>query len=250
MSLIIIPDTHGYYDVVRKMIDFLEDEGYLTKRTLAFLGDYFDNGQQVRKLVNFLIDLQKDGHIMICGNHEYVLGQALLETPSRLSWASKWFNDYQKNTLESFGLTDYDYLNGNEKQGIMDLKSRMTPEEISFVMNLPLYWENDTHILIHATVLEYVSWEIQRKELDNWSRGNTEVPPQLRQSALSLPNGINKQIVSGHIRRNNPYITKYRASIDLGVDNNKVLAAYIPDLELLVKYDKNTIDVITATPSK
>ncbi len=145
-----------------------------------------------------------------------------------------WFDRYQSQLLESFGLSEYSYYNGDEHQAAMDLIDRMTTEQINFINKLPLYWEDDQHILIHSTLDPNESWESQSLKLRNWNEETEDIPLQLRQRTLLLPKGTNKCVISGHERRRKPIICSDRVSIDLGVDTHRILAAWITDLHLLV----------------
>jgi len=145
---------------------------------------------------------------------------------------------------------DYEGIEGGEEKAAADLRSVMTADEIDFISNLPLYYEDEKFILIHSTVLEYVSWETQRQELNDWNYSNTEMPLQLRQRTLSLPAGIGKCVVSGHDPRRNVLITPTRASLDLAVFQSGKLPAWIPDLNLLVTVSNSGIRVETAIPPK
>jgi serine/threonine protein phosphatase 1 len=249
MSLVIFPDTHGHLDMLISLMEYIESV-YGKEYTYAFLGDYLDRGPKIRELLNFCINLQKDGHIFICGNHEFTLRQAIAEYIGQSFWTSKWFNQYEDNTLESFGLSQYDYFGNNERQSSIDLGLEMTFEEIGFLKSLPLYWENDDFILIHSMLVATETWEYQRKQLDDWDMAREEIPPQLRVRTLSLPFGIQKYVVSGHDPVNKPIVMKNRISFDLGVDCNRTLAAYITDLNLFVTLCKNEIREIPMTPSR
>jgi len=247
MNLIIVPDTHGCLRQVEDLIDYLTLEGYINEnRKLAFLGDYVDRGPKIRELLNLCMELQRAGHIFICGNHEYALERAL----NASSWAKIWFDAYEEETLESFGLCRYDYEEGDEAKAASDIRNAMSAEEINFVSTLPLYWENENYILIHATVLEYVNWKQQKQELEDWKRSNSETPLQLRQRTLSLPKGIRKCVVSGHDPRRKVLITPTRASLDLAVFQSGVLTAWIPDLNLTVTVNNSEIRVDPAIPPK
>lgn len=249
MYSIVVPDLHGCYRQAEILVDFLTVEGYLTDHELVWLGDYTDRGPHIRKALQFLRYRQREmGDKPICGNHEYAAERGI----NAKHWAKTWFNNYEDQMLESFGLCRYDYegIEGGEEKAAADLRSAMTADEIDFICNLPLYYENENFIFIHATVLDYVSWETQKQELDNWKRSNAEMPLQLRQRTLSLPPNIGKCVVSGHDPRRKVLITPARASLDLAVFQSGVLPAWIPDLNLLVTVSNSGIRVETAIPPK
>lgn len=250
MNLIILPDTHGYLSYVEKMIAFLEKEGFSKGRKFAFLGDLFDRGPEIRGLLNLGMDLAKDGHIFIRGNHEEVTDHVLTVDDNQDFWLDLWFySNHQDQTLESFGLSEYDYYTDNLPQAASDLAKAMTPEERAFIANLPYYYEDERQILVHASVLPDVSWEKQKQKLDNWNRNTRTMPEQLWQNCKYLPKDLNKQVISGHNIHKKAYITKYRACIDLGLFYHKVLAAYIPDIDLLIELDRFNVKLIDTTPS-
>jgi len=245
MRLIIIPDVHGCLNQLENLIKFLEGEGYLNDRKLAMLGDYIDRGPQIRAMINFCIELQKDGHILICGNHEFALERALY---GPTGWAATWFDNYEDRLLESFGLSAYLYYNGLEKKAAIDLYQAMTLAEREFIANLPLYYEDEHFVLVHAALLDSLSWEEQKSSLDTWDREQAEVPPQLRKRTLTLPPGFKKCLVTGHDPRRQPLITKNRVALDLAVFSSGKLPAWIPDANLIVTISHNEIWVDTALP--
>ncbi|MEI7792336.1 MAG: metallophosphoesterase [Candidatus Berkelbacteria bacterium] len=249
MNPIFVPDTHGCLRQAETLVDFLTLEGYLQDHVIGWAGDYTDRGPRCREHLQFMMYRKKEkGDIPICGNHEYVDERAL----NAKHWAKTWFDGYEDQMLESFGLCRYDYegIEGGEEKAAADLRSAMTADEIDFISNLPLYYEDEKFILIHSTVLEYVSWETQRQELNDWKRTNAEIPLQLRQRTLSLPAGIGKCVVSGHDPRRKVLITPTRASLDLAVFQSGKLPAWIPDLNLLVTVSNSGIRVETAIPPK
>lgn len=244
MSLIIIPDTHGCLDQLERLVDFLESEGYLSGHRLAFLGDYVDRGPKIRELLRYCIDLERAGHVFLCGNHEYVLERAL--SGSAL-WGERWLQCYEERTMQSFGLPKF--YNTRFVEAVDDLLCEMTTPELEFIRTRPYYFENDRFVLVHGGLLSEPSWEDQRSVLDGWDRSQDEMPPQLRNRYLFLPDGLSKCVVSGHQIRPEPVIKPRRVALDLGVYEYKRLPAWIPDRGLLaiVNSREQSIQIRTTT---
>ena len=151
MRTIAIGDIHGCYNELKDLISSLEKNGKYNKDTdkLVFLGDYIDRGKDSRSVIKFIRDMQKNNSnvVALMGNHEdmllgYVDG-----------FDDHWiFNGYQE-TIQSY--------NG--------LKNQLH-EDIAWMRGLPLYYEDEHFIYVHAGVDTNKPIDKQKKDTLLWVR--------------------------------------------------------------------------------
>lgn len=228
-KLVVIPDIHGCLDPARRLVDRLEAGGYLKDRKLVFLGDYFDKGPAVKQLVDFLIELQDQGHVVLAGNHEYTLMRALQDGPDRARRVGRWALAYENQTLSSYGVVR------KEGQSRMDradeLRQRMPPEHIRFLGSLPWVYESGNLVAVHAGLDPDQDADEQIRRLTDQVDDNERGPTQLHSRKFNLPTAqiLGKLIVSGHTIRDKPYISSGRVLLDCGVCAGGPLVAWVAD---------------------
>ena len=123
-----ISDLHGNYDLFIKMlkeINFSKDD------KLFILGDIIDKGKDSGKLLNLLCHDMRENIVAICGNHEYEFIKFV-------------------NLLTEKNTGDEEIL--NECSRFLNLKEKISFEEIDFIKNMPFYVEEDDCVLVHAGI--------------------------------------------------------------------------------------------------
>jgi serine/threonine protein phosphatase 1 len=123
MKRYVIGDVHGCYDELCELFEKIEKHhgGYDYK--LIFVGDYVDRGPKSKEVVEFIMKMQKRGHVALMGNHEDML------LAGEYSYAAETFRSFNK--LPFMGL----------------------PEDVTEWMKaLPKYYEDDTIIVAHAGI--------------------------------------------------------------------------------------------------
>lgn len=133
MRTIVISDIHGCYDELKELLFTLEANGEYNKYTdkLVFLGDYIDRGKDSRKVIELIRDLQRDNDnvIALMGNHEDMMINYL----DGIDNAWVWNGHYA--TLDSY--------DGYKKEYYSDVR---------WIRELPLYYEDEHFIYVHAGV--------------------------------------------------------------------------------------------------
>ena len=140
----VIPDIHGCSKTLRALFEYYinpskDDELY-------FLGDYIDRGPDSKGVIDFIMDLQKQGFVvnLLKGNHEESCVNACAEEKKLKSFigirgrnATKaaWKQFGGKETMHSFGITD---LND------------MPQKYIDWMDRQPVYIELEKFLLVHA----------------------------------------------------------------------------------------------------
>lgn len=152
MRTIVIGDTHGCYEELKMLLSDLEKGGAYNKDTdkLIFLGDYIDRGKDSRLVIKLIRDLQKDNDnvIALMGNHE----DMLLEYYKGLN--ESWIWNGHNATLKSY--------KNFQKQFEDDMK---------WMESLPLYYEDEHFIYVHAGIDVNKPMEEQDKKTLLWIRG-------------------------------------------------------------------------------
>ena len=151
MRTIAISDVHGCYNELKELIKTLEEEGKYNKNTdrLIFLGDYIDRGKDSRLVIKYIRELQEynDNVIALMGNHEDMLLDYLCDR------SESWVYNGHMTTLNSY--------DGFDKQ---------FGDDIVWMENLPLYFEDEHFIYVHAGIDPSKPMEMQKKNTLLWVR--------------------------------------------------------------------------------
>lgn len=141
-KLFVIGDVHGEFDLLEALLKHWDKES----QQLVFLGDLADRGPKSKECFEKVMALvENEGAICITGNHEDMILRWLDSPEEKMDW---YLRNGAKETFESLFY-----------QGILDEKS---PDEIAelfrseygdlldFITNLPVYYEHDYAICVHA----------------------------------------------------------------------------------------------------
>ncbi len=152
MRTIVVGDIHGCHKEVKSLIRLLVEEGKYDPQCdkLIFIGDYIDRGDDPRLTVRYIRDLQDkygDRVIPLKGNHEQMLLDFMND--ESISWL---FNGSGRTRLSYKG-----YENEFE-------------EDKEWMDKLPLYYEDEHFIYVHAGVDKEKPLELQPHETLLWAR--------------------------------------------------------------------------------
>ena len=128
MSTYFISDIHGEYNLFLKL---LNEINFDSNDTLYILGDIIDKGKDSIKLVKFIS--QQKNMVAIMGNHEYSFCQYIKGITDNI-------NDIINNQTILNQINQYFPLSDD----------RMTFNEISYIVNLPYYIEDNDFLAVHA----------------------------------------------------------------------------------------------------
>lgn len=249
----IIGDCHGCYYSLLDLLNKVQSKDSSAK--FIFLGDYVDRGRHSKEVIDLLIQLQREQHVCLRGNHDDVVDwilnkhsiSDLIELTSSLAeehvvlW---WLRNGFGATLKSYRVP-YEHL--DIKDVAMVFRQVVSNEHKQFFRELPLYWSNDTHFVCHASYP--IDREVPREakffknELNNdtlWTRFGKLV--------TSVTTKWDKIGVFGHTptwcyisNQNNPVpvVQDKIRIIDLGCFTGGCLAAYCcqEDRFIIVKSD-------------
>lgn len=186
---IAIGDIHGCDVALETLLDALNPK---PEDLIVQLGDVCDRGPDTKRVIELLIALSGRCRFkMIMGNHdEMMLGVFGRHATCDLSF---WWEVGGAETIESYG--------GHPKQ--------VPAEHLDFLEAALPYLENDSNILIHATLSEGV--ELQNQSPD-WLRWH-------KVSGKERPHPSGKRVVCGHTsqRSGKPLVWSGWACIDTRV---------------------------------
>lgn len=188
-----IGDLHGRLDLLEASLARIEDHrlenGDVTgeKTTIVFLGDYIDRGPHSKKLIERLMEGASDmaQWIILKGNHEDMAVMAHVDP-----------KNFWKFWTENGGLATAMNYDGQ----------RMPEEHLRWCHNLPLHYDDEHRLYVHAGIEVGVPFEHQRDETLIWKRyaRDTETP-------------FDKYVVHGHCpHRDGPVILETRCNLDTG----------------------------------
>ena len=225
-ALIAIADTHGHLDILLKLLRKIEDT--YEEYDLVFMGDYCDNGPQIKELLDFLIEfIKKENVYAILGNHDLACIRSLgypQKQPDPI-WFSRWGERY----WDFGGSTAFAY----EAYSAQELQQKMPKAHQDFLLNLPWVLEFRDHVFVHSGMeIGPLEPQILRLKQRVLPLVRTHLPPQIRDkdlSALHDPNWT-KTVVSAHNKRptgvlGKSFFAPKRVCIAADVDRQKCLRA-------------------------
>lgn len=139
MGTYFIGDIHGEREKLESLLKVVEKNDKNPK--YIFLGDYVDRGPDSAGVLSILMDLHKDGHICVAGNHDYMM-------------VDGW-----KGHLDQVRL--WDINGGGQTKASYDGKEGILEAHIEWVRTLPLWYETDDFYASHAPVgVQYLTPEL------------------------------------------------------------------------------------------
>ena len=199
MNHLVIPDSHGEYDKVCRIIDAYQD----TVDRFVFLGDVVD-GAEAKPLISLVRSLGEKA-ITVVGNHEWVLRNALQEEPDELVeyWRDRLWSRYERDMLINYGVQRSRNWECNAKA----LREVMLANgHLGWLNSLPAFYETSSFVIVHAGPQHDTPWHVQRKELEESSSTEQRMesePAQLFSHNLAsvkdLPSEVDDRIfITGH----------------------------------------------------
>ena len=182
----VFSDVHGEYNA---LIKSLEEAGYERgnpKHKLVSLGDNFDRGPDSRKIYSFLT---QNHAICVKGNHD-VMFQEYLE--KGMDGEFVLFNILHNGlgeTIKSFsGLQDNQFSVETLQRARNNISGRESL--LNWIKNMPIYYETDTFIFVHAGINPNVpDWRLTDENYSLWD---------IQDSHKSCMNVHDKVVVIGH----------------------------------------------------
>ncbi|HEY5470180.1 MAG TPA: metallophosphoesterase family protein [Bacteroidales bacterium] len=177
--LFAISDIHGcfkpFYELIVNTIKLTKSD------QLILLGDYIDRGDQSKEVVDFILDLHKEGFNItpLAGNHEVMLIDSYYDPEMMPLWSM----NSGMSTLESFGI-----------QHIREIDNKY----LEFFTRLEYYKIIDRVIFVHAGFDDFAVNPFEDKHGMIW-----ECSLSYKNPALS-----GKTIIHGHRPKTISYVKK------------------------------------------
>ena len=148
MKRYVVGDIHGCYDELIELYHKIDEHSNGDFR-MIFVGDYVDRGPDSKKVVDFVMKMQKRGDIALMGNHEDMILDGDFT--------------YAEATLRSFN------------SSFMELPDYVT----DWMRTLPLYYEDDTIIVAHAGSDPAFPMDQQKRSILLWYRYEERGPAHM-----------------------------------------------------------------------
>ena len=208
MKIFAIGDIHGMKNEIMSLIKKLP---LFPEDLVIFLGDYIDRGYDSKGTIDFLLFFKKKhpNVIFLKGNHEDML----------LSYINREFNENiyffngGEKTLKSYNIpsTEYPYA-----------KQYIPEEHLNFLRNLPLYYEKNEYLFVHAGLRAGIPLDMQNPEDLLW----------IREEFIYSEEDFGKIVIFGHTVFPEPLIMKNKIGIDTGiVFGGKLTALELPTIK-------------------
>lgn len=211
-----IGDIHGRLDLLRELLAKLEahDADLPTPRSrhIVLLGDLVDRGPESGGVLEFVHDVttRTDSIIVLQGNHEQVMLQALAGEPGVLR---HWLRMGGDITLRSYGIEPNDFTADGD---LIAHANKVIPQNIlAWLRNLPLTARSGDYFFCHAGVRPGVPLRRQAPLDLLW----------IREEFLEAEESYGAVIVHGHSVNTSVEMRANRIGVDTGAYRTGVLTA-------------------------
>lgn len=155
---IIISDIHGCINQFNQLLSLIEYNS--VDDQLILLGDYVDRGPDSKAVIDRVINLVRNHKaIALRGNHDQRLYDLVKSENSEVR--AKFLQHGGIPTLHSYLESNFEITEERLEQGIELIRTNYQ-HHIDFLGQLPLYYEDDHHIYVHAGLNpEYKDWKQQ-----------------------------------------------------------------------------------------
>lgn len=184
--ILAISDIHGCYNEFKELLNLVS---YDSKNDqLILLGDYMDRGRNSKEVIYFVKELvEKDGVIALKGNHDKMFCD-WLDDP--IGQRERYFRNGAFETIQSFiGEIDIDHIDDEACKKWAKEIIESHDELVSFVKNLPYFFETDDYIFVHAGV---------NPEHEDWKMTSEHELVWIRDPFLNVDHSYSQTFIHGH----------------------------------------------------
>lgn len=180
-KLFIVGDVHGEYDMFEQVLSHWNE----SQEQLILLGDLADRGPKSKKCWLKAKELvEQKSAVCLMGNHEDIFLRWLDDPEENLDW---YLRNGGQATLESLlykGVLE----ESSPTEIAMQIRS-IYADLIKFIQELPLYYETEYCICVHAGL---------DLDLEDWRQTSRRDFMWLREEFYSRKNPLEQLIVFGH----------------------------------------------------
>lgn len=222
----IIGDIHGCSEVLSNLLALVEDRA----DRFVFLGDYIDRGPDSKGVIERILDFkqQHPQTVTLMGNHEVMLLDYLQGYDD-----SVFPNVGGREMLASYSISP--------EIGSAKVKELLPQEHLAFFEQLPLLWEDQHGIYVHAGIEPGVPLSRQVSSYCLW----------IRDEFIRSPYPFDKPVVFGHTVFLEPFVQKDKIGIDTGaIYGGRLTALLLPEMEFVsVAGESSTASKFPITPT-
>jgi serine/threonine protein phosphatase 1 len=207
--ILAIGDIHGCKDRLDALLARIAAEP--RSDTLVFIGDYLDRGPDASGVIDTLLKLRETcpGTVFLKGNHE----EMFLNLYCGGRDEALFLDNGGSTTLASYGLTPADARAGRG----------MPESHFEFIASLPLTYEAEGYLFVHAGIRPGVPLADQSPEDLLW----------IRYDFIESDDDFGQTVVFGHTPLREPLILHNKIGIDTGaVFGGPLTAIELPSLRI------------------
>ena len=213
-----IGDIHGRADLLTQLHEKIQIDAelYKGKKTIVYLGDYIDRGEQSRQVIEILLSepLENFESIYLKGNHE----QAMMDFIEYPVAAAGWLSFGGREALNSYGIPLAYIPSMNELGEIAQkLDDKLPDSHRDFMTNALHSWQCGSYYFVHAGIRPGVPLEEQSIEDRLW----------IREEFLDSTLSHSTIVVHGHKITMVPEFLPNRIGIDTGAFSTGVLTCLV-----------------------
>ena len=166
-----IGDIHGRLDLLQQLHQLILEDAvdHSGEKTLMYLGDYIDRGEQSKEVIDLLVGSPLTGfkHVYLLGNHE----QTLLDFLKHPRAVAAWLTYGGRATLHSYGVATALEPSRAELDDLRDeLERRLPQNHLQFYEQLLPMHVAGSYCFVHAGIRPGVAVQEQRNEDLLWIR--------------------------------------------------------------------------------
>jgi serine/threonine protein phosphatase 1 len=213
-----IGDIHGRADLLTHLHEIILKDAirYQGNKTIVYLGDYIDRGEQSRQVIEMLLSQPLPGFkaIYLKGNHE----QAMLDFMEYPEAAAAWLTFGGREALNSYGIQVAYIPTLKEVPSLAErLRQELPDSHWNFLQNNLFSWQCGDYYFVHAGIRPGVALEKQVPEDQLW----------IRDEFLESKRDHGAIIVHGHSITPEPEFLKNRIGIDTSAYNTGILTCLV-----------------------
>lgn len=216
----VVGDLHGCDALLTRLLTKIMPQTSKPTPHIIFVGDYIDRGEESAQVLRRLFNLSQNPEVeMTClaGNHEDMMLQFLDNPVER---GPRWLRFGGLQTLASFGIRGISTgTTGIElKEASGALSQAMGEELVTWLRELPLYWQSGNVAVVHAGADPSLPINVQKPGTLKW--GHEAFHHQNRKDGV--------WVVHGHTIVEKANAANGRVAVDTGAyATNRLTAAYI-----------------------
>lgn len=211
-----IGDIHGRLDLLHDLIDLLHLDAKARpalRNRVVVLGDFIDRGADSRQLIELFNERQSADFVILKGNHEAAMLDALRGDFAALDLWMQYGGDA---TLRSFGVPD-SIICADDPQLLVQAARKAVPKRlVKWMESLPLYHRAGPYFFVHAGIMPGVPLAKQSPRDMLW----------IRNAFTDSPEPHEAMIVHGHtIYEEGVFFGPNRIGVDTGAYRTGRLSA-------------------------